>query len=1095
MVSFTYHPRGWLLSQTLGEGAGASTTTYGYDPAGNLIRVTPPSGATLDFTYDAANRLTAITDAQGNVQRYTLDAMGNRVGEQTEDPQGGITQQLSRVYNSLNRLQQQIGADPTRTQHFAYDANGNLTGTTDALSRTTTSGYDALDRLISQLDPANGQTGFAYDARDNLTAVTDPRGNTTAYGYNAFDERITQTSPDTGNTTYTYDEAGNLTRQTDARGITVTYTYDALNRLTAVHYPDPSLTVTYIYDQGTHGLGRLSQMTDAAGTTDYRYDLRGNLISETRTDGPLITTITYAYDNADRLVTLGYPSGHQVHYAYDAVGQVSTVTLERPDASTQILADNLQYLPFGPLKAMTYGNGLSLSRSYDLDYRLVGQHIPGLLDDAYAINAVDNLTAWYDGLDPTRDQSFDYDALDRLITAQGSYGDLGYTYDANGNRLSRTQDLATDTYLIDLASNRLTEIQGGLGDLFSYDAAGNITASAQGEFGYDDSNRLVSYSAPGITARYAYNGQGERVSKTVNGLTTRFRYANSQLMGEYDDSGNAIREYVYLNAQPLAVIERGSDQGGGTPSTPPPVEPPPPIDFSQHTFEAYAPAYQTIDGNVTVRDGGATVQLRGNLWQRIALPSTITPDTLLTFDFYSDSGGEVHAIGFDNDQYQSNDQLFQVYGSQPVGRAVNTYAGGGWQTYSLPVGSYLSGTFSHLIFVMDDDAAAAGDSRFRHVRIYDDPAAPKPVAGLDLNAYPLSPYDPLQDVGGSATIDSHGTTLKLVGNTWKKLAIPHTVTADTVLEFEFFSSVQGEIHAIGLDDDNALSPERFFQLYGTQSWGHPVTPQYATGDWQPVRIPVGQYFTGSFPYLVFAMDDDAAVAGESRFRHIRFTEGASPQPGASDGIYYAHTDHLGAIRRLSDENAALVWDAERLPFGELNLQTAQVELPLRFPGQYYDDESGLHYNYFRDYDPTTGRYIQSDPIGLEGGLNTYLYANANPLRYTDPYGQSPVAGATWGGNIGTAIGTPFGGPVGAGIGRAIGSVVGAGIGYGIASMCDDEEEECLEEIQDCMETCRTARNNKHRMRDIWGGSWWRCMTGCVSFECQDYLNERDHGEY
>ncbi len=65
---------------------------------------------------------------------------------------------------------------------------------------------------------------------------------------------------------------------------------------------------------------------------------------------------------------------------------------------------------------------------------------------------------------------------------------------------------------------------------------------------------------------------------------------------------------------------------------------------------------------------------------------------------------------------------------------------------------------------------------------------------------------------------------------------------------------------------------------------------------------------------------------------------------------------------------------------------------LRFPGQYYDDETGLHYNYFRDYDPTTGRYIESDPIGLEGGLNTYLYAEANPLRFTDPTGEASAAG-------------------------------------------------------------------------------------------------------
>jgi len=179
VVSFTYHPRGWLLSQTVGVGAAAATTLYDYDAAGNLVLITLPTGGTLAFTYDAANRLTDIVDQEGNQVHYTLDVMGNRVAEETQDPQGTVTRTLTRVYNDLNRLQQVKGADPARFTDFAYDPNGNLTSTTDALSRIETTDYDALDRLIAQLDPAQGQTGFAYDDRDNLTTVTDPRGNVT----------------------------------------------------------------------------------------------------------------------------------------------------------------------------------------------------------------------------------------------------------------------------------------------------------------------------------------------------------------------------------------------------------------------------------------------------------------------------------------------------------------------------------------------------------------------------------------------------------------------------------------------------------------------------------------------------------------------------------------------------------------------------------------------------------------------------------------------------------------------------------------------------------------------------------------------------
>ena len=74
------------------------------------------------------------------------------------------------------------------------------------------------------------------------------------------------------------------------------------------------------------------------------------------------------------------------------------------------------------------------------------------------------------------------------------------------------------------------------------------------------------------------------------------------------------------------------------------------------------------------------------------------------------------------------------------------------------------------------------------------------------------------------------------------------------------------------------------------------------------------------------------------------------------------------------------------PFGEKQVTTNTLDNDARFPGQYLDKETGLHYNYFRDYDPTIGRYIQSDPIGLQGGVNTYGYVRGNPLRFVDTLG-------------------------------------------------------------------------------------------------------------
>ncbi len=114
--------------------------------------------------------------------------------------------------------------------------------------------------------------------------------------------------------------------------------------------------------------------------------------------------------------------------------------------------------------------------------------------------------------------------------------------------------------------------------------------------------------------------------------------------------------------------------------------------------------------------------------------------------------------------------------------------------------------------------------------------------------------------------------------------------------------------------------------------------------------------------------------------------GSVAQADGSTATYFVHTDHLGTPQVMTDINQDIVWEADYNPFGKAIVTTELVENNVRFPGQYFDEETGLHYNYFRDYDPLTGRYIESDPIGLSGGLNTYSYVANNPIRYSDRLG-------------------------------------------------------------------------------------------------------------
>ncbi|WP_269571458.1 RHS repeat-associated core domain-containing protein [Shewanella denitrificans] len=110
------------------------------------------------------------------------------------------------------------------------------------------------------------------------------------------------------------------------------------------------------------------------------------------------------------------------------------------------------------------------------------------------------------------------------------------------------------------------------------------------------------------------------------------------------------------------------------------------------------------------------------------------------------------------------------------------------------------------------------------------------------------------------------------------------------------------------------------------------------------------------------------------------------QSSKTTDVYYVHTDHLGTPTALSDTAGTVQWQVHYTPFGQTIVDIDKIKQAIRFPRQYYDEESGLHYNYFRDYDPELGRYIQSDPIGLAGGINTYGYVGGNPISYVDPYG-------------------------------------------------------------------------------------------------------------
>jgi len=674
-----YDPEHRVTNIIENDGVGGlnATTTITYTAVDLVKRITQPNGVWMEFEYDDARRLTEIKNSANERIVLTLNTMGGVTKQEILGSDDVKTFSVDQVIDEINRVREikTLGAVSGESiTKLDYDRENNLTDIEDPRQYSWSNSFDGLDRLKQQTDPLTSTVDYDYATIDNgtnpLTKVSDQRGIETLYARNGFGDLVREVSLERGTTDYEYDERGLVTKMTDARGVNVDYVYDDAGRLLSEDYSGgTSDDVTYEYDQGPYGIGRLTAVVEGFGRTDYGYSPLGFLTSETRTlDGQTYTT-GYTHDLAGNVLTTTYPSGLTVELTRDSLARIEDIDLVRADGTRVDILSGSTYRPYGGVTRATYGDGNVLDITYDGSDRATrltrGQGGSALMDIGFTHDKSGNITGMQDYVRPNRSQTFIYDELSRLTEATGAYRNIDYSYNERGDRRFRTIKRANGQVVNKLVTDvepgtaRISSIKrnGAPYRQFTYAASGQITSDTKNgvvmAMTLNARGRMASVTRDGVAvADYGYDVNQHRVSKTLaDGSVIHYHYdAQGRMMAETDGlTGATIRDYIWFGLSPVAVDSAADGL------------------HYIHTDHLGRPAFVTDPSGTSVWDGGITTPFGYSL----GVVGTFTQKLMFPGQYRDEE------TGYDQNWNRTYDpELGRYLQSDPIGLAggLNRYA-------------------------------------------------------------------------------------------------------------------------------------------------------------------------------------------------------------------------------------------------------------------------------------------------------------------------------------------------------------------------------------------------------------------------------------
>ncbi len=1064
-LELIYDAQGRL--DTVTDIAGIRALTFYYSGDGLLQRIegaitaAVPDGIWVTYDYDDHQNLTSVTYADGSGFKYSYTDP-NDIHNMTEKRNNSNHILNTWSYNEQDRAVSKFSVDGKGVNNISYVSDTQV-DVTDAYGTERTYKLEEINgsKRVSAVQgtgsapySSGNVARWSYD--DNKRVIETESAGGTIHQYQDYDKRgnpgtvkLAVGTPEERVITYTYhpdmnvplsrseasvlgsenkisiwdyDDDYNSSPNEDptrhlSRIIEKGFTKDSSG--VEAHY-EYVTTFTYNSKGQVHSIdGPVPGMDD---TTTFSYDpTAGDLLSITQ---PLIgTTIFSGYDPAGRVGTITDVNGQSRHFKYDAGGRVTAVINDADGSSTNI-SYNLAGLP----DSVTDEDSVTRSFEYDNIYGRLsrisdveGNYIAYAYDEQgnrIEMSKHDQLGA----RTSRRRWSYQHPIVPGKLWKEINADDTDtvYEYDSEGNIAFVKDPNENTTYYAYDPLNRLKMVTqpGNVVTSYEYDTHGNLTSVTDAEdhmttYAYDDMGRVVSTTSPdtGI-ASYVYDPVGNPLRKTdAKGIKVQYTYDTlNRLTGVHFPDPTQDITYTY----DAGTYGKGRRTGMSDPSG--------------NTTFSYDGRGRLVQKTSTIFDHSYTISYSHTPGNRI---SSVTYPGQRRITYIHDDTGKIEGVYTTCEETTTD--LIKNIGYLPFGPATSLIIGNGSTAKSVFDERYRM-------------TIANPNAETERIYGYD---ANGNITSIDVTSQPWKnqnfSYDTLNRLVEAAGI--YGTisyAYDKVGNRLARSINDRTETYTYASDSNRLLSIDGPDplsltydgngNVIGAGDKTFIYNQNNRLIRMDRSDRIETVYTYNGFGQRVIREEDG--VTTLFHYdlngnLIGESQPDGTFNSEylymekSRLAKVNSTD---------DKFYYYLNNHIGVPEILIDEEGRAVWEAAYRPFGEAFVNpNSKIVNNFRLPGQVLDVESGLHYNYFRHYHPGIGRYMEADPIGMEGGINLYVYALNNPVNLSDPTGEMGIPGIVIGAVSGAFAGFAAGmqsGHVWAGvIGGAAGGIIGGSIGF------------------------------------------------------------------